>query len=236
MKKIFYSTGIFFLFLLLTSVASAASVAITYGTVYDVDYSDMESTRNAWLSELGIAEPDTTIDFESGFKELDMILRKSLSGGLTISSPSSYANAQVTSNCNNIGGSNPLGRYASLLYEDYDYIFSFDSGINYFAFYLMDTFATDITVSYADGTSETIEITSAGSSGYEGRFVAFIFDKKVSSLTLQDLNGGDGLAGIDNIEFGSVASSPVPVPSTFILLGLGLLGTSLAARKSHELG
>ena len=83
----------------------------------------------------------------------------------------------------------------------------------------MDQGRTNLDINYLNGTTERVTIPAGGTSGEKGWFFALIFDLPVSSLYIPDVNGGDWEVGIDNIEFGYVA--PVPVPSSFILLGLG---------------
>jgi hypothetical protein len=219
MKKWIFLMITFGLILFIVIPASAFS---TYTSHYD----DMDTTRNAWLSDLGISAPDTTIDFESGFTHDQDILGTTLSGGLTITSTSG-GYAFVTNSSGDLGGSYPLGTFALAVDENDNYTFAFSASISYFGFYMMDNSTTPLTINYTDGSSEDTTIGPGGSGGYNGRFLAMIFDKPVSSLYIPRVNGGDGEVGIDNIEFGNA----VPIPGALWLLGSGLLGLVAVRRK-----
>lgn len=203
-------------------------------TTYTSRYADMDATRQSWLNDLGISSPDETINFESGFTDLQNILGTTLSGGLTITS-STGGYAFVTDSSSDLGGSYPLGTFALAVDEGDSYAFDFSSSISYFGFYMMDNGSTNLTTNYTDGSSENTTINGSGSSGYNGTFLALTFDKPVSSLYIPSVNGGDGEVGIDNIEFGStVPTAPIPEPATIFLFGTGiatLVGSRIRRKK-----
>lgn len=217
------SLTVFSVFLFLAAPASSY-------TVYSSDYSNMGSTRSAWLDSLGISHPDTTIDFETDFSDGQNILGAALPGGLVINSDAGYA--FVTDNPGDLGSSLPIGTYALAVDEGDNYTFDFSSPIAYFGFYMMDNAPTDLEIHYADGSPfATTSIPHGGGGGHQGAFFALTFDLLVSSLYIPNVEGGDGEVGIDNIEFGA---TPVPVPATMLLLGSGLTGFAGFRRKFRE--
>ncbi|MCD4722047.1 MAG: PKD domain-containing protein [Desulfobacula sp.] len=179
-------------------------------TIYTSSYSEMDVIRATWLSDLGISSPEVTIDFESGFLDQQNILNTTLSGGLTIAS-SSGGYAFVTDNSNQLGYANPIGTYALAMDEGDNYTFNFTTPISYFGFYMMDNSETTLRINYSNGSSEDVIIPYGGANGYNSNFFALIFDTSVSSLYIPDLEGGDGEAGCDNIEFGSGPSSHLTI-------------------------
>ena len=192
----------------------------------------MASTRTTWLSGLGITAPDTTIDFESGIVlPSDSVLGVELLGALTItSSTGGYAN--LTTSSGDVGHSSIIDSHALAIDEGDTYTFTFSSDITYLSFYLMDHYSNStITINYSTGSSVEAIPTGVGTSGYNGIYWALISDEVISSVSIYIGRGGDGCAGIDNIEFGAVSASEVPEPSTFILLGIGLLGSSVMGRR-----
>ncbi len=186
--------------------------------------------RTAWLNALGISTPDTLIDFESGFST-GSILGDTLSGGLTITSSQGYAYVATPEDNSTILGStknDPIGDSALAVQDSTNYTFDFSSPITYFAFYLMDHNPSPIAITFNDGTEYDVAVTvpTPDATGWGSTFFAFISDTPISSFTLT-ITGGDGKAGIDNIEFGAV-----PVPSAGILLGAGIAAIALVSRKS----
>ncbi|MCK4999518.1 MAG: PEP-CTERM sorting domain-containing protein [Anaerohalosphaera sp.] len=214
MMKRLFCLGCLFLF---CSIVNAGV------TVYTGSYSEMGVVRSQWLLDIGIAAPDTTLDFESGFSQDQNILNVGLAGGLTVSSTSGYA--YVTNSSSDTGGSLPIGTYGVAIDEGDNYTFSFSSQITYFAFYMYDQGTTGMNINYADGTSETVTIPPSGASGLNGKFMGLVSDKNIASLYIPRVNGGDGEVGMDNLEFGYV-----PEPASLTLMSLGVL--TLIRRKS----
>ncbi len=192
---------------------------------YTSHFDDMVDTRTSWLDDMGIAAPETTLDFETGFDQDQDILGMMLDGGMTLTSPAGYG--FVTAESSDMGGSLPLGTYAVAIDEGDAYTFSFDSPISYFAFYMLDQGRSDLQINYADGTDETVIINESGGSGFNGTFLALWFDRDVDSLYIPRVNGGDGEVGVDNVEFGYT----IPSPTSLSLLAIGGL-TLLRRRRS----
>ena len=71
---------------------------------------DVEITRDAWLSAIGINAPSYIIDFESGFQSGENISGIAQIGGLLISDTSSAGEAIVSGGP--FGGSSPIGQLA----------------------------------------------------------------------------------------------------------------------------
>ncbi len=107
--------------------------------------------------------------------------------------------------------------------------YTFSSPIAYFAFYLMDHNPSPITITFDDGTEYDVAVSvpTPDAEGWGSTFFAFISDTPIRSFTLE-INGGDGKAGIDNIEFGAV-----PVPSAGVLLCAGIAAIALVSRRGY---
>ncbi len=212
----------FFSVVLLAVGGSAFATLTSYQGSYG---SGMDDARTNWLADLGINQPDTTIDFETGFFQDEIVLDTVLDGGMTISSPAGYG--YVTNDSSDMGGSSPIGTFALAIDEGDAYTFSFASPISYFAFYMMDnsTMSNGLQVNYSDGSNELVSIPYGGSSGLKGAFLAMAFDKDVDSLYIANVAGGDSEVGIDNLEFGVV-----PEPTSLVLLAIG----GLVLRRSRK--
>ncbi|HEV3137612.1 MAG TPA: PEP-CTERM sorting domain-containing protein [Pirellulales bacterium] len=99
-------------------------------------------------------------------------------------------------------------------------VFSFSPSIQSFGAYFTGVQTSAETITFSDGSSQSVSIPEPGTSSSGGiSFVGFTdAGNQIASVTINAL--GD-IIGVDDVRFGFVASTPEP--GTLTLLGLGLL-------------
>ena len=107
--------------------------------------------------------------------------------------------------------------------------FNFTTAIDSFGFYatgLQTELVPQQTVTFSDGSSQTINFPTSTSGG--GAFIGFTdFGKSISSVSINLTND---IAGIDDVSFG-VAAVPEPATWAMMLLGFGVTAGTLRHRR-----
>lgn len=211
--------------LAVASAVSAAPIVIT-----SPNFAGNGTARTNWLAATGISAGDVMADFET-LPLGNIHNQANVYPGLTVASSNGAAN--VVSGTASTGGSNPIDLQALALREGVNYTLSFSAPVDYFAFHHMDLTTMTVTVTYTDSSTSVHSHNGAGSSGNTAVFFGFFRNDAlaVSSVLLRG-TGGDGEAGLDNLEYGNV----VPEPASMAALGLGaacLLRRRLSSGRCH---
>lgn len=116
-------------------------------------------------------------------------------------------------------------------------VFTFSSPIQFFGAYLsgVQDFVQD-TITFSDGSSQTIDVPEAGTSSSVGELVFVGFTdagKSISSVTIDAGTNGFDAIGVDDVRYQSSAS-PVPEPSSVVLLLAVLMFGLRSLRKRQE--
>jgi len=115
--------------------------------------------------------------------------------------------------------------------------FNFATPTQFFGAYLsgIQTAFFQDTVTFSDGTTQTIDVPGAGTTGSNGAldFVGFTdAGKSISSVTITASNqfGADEI-GVDDVRYQSLSTSPVPEPSSLMLMFSGIAAFGVGYRR-----
>jgi len=202
-------------------------------TFNSIDPSGNAASRSSWLAAIGIATPQYLVDFESGF-----VNGQNISGvtglfpaGLVIWDMSSANQAVVRSGPGVIHESNPVGVFSVTQNEEPNLVLDFRlSPVDYVAFQDIDHGGTTGFVVFVTwpqpGSTAAFWFEGTGASGDTAEFFG-IFRNDMPRIIAVALDAsGDGLWGIDTIEYGVV-----PEPGSFLLAAAGLAGLGLLRRR-----
>ena len=186
------------------------------------------AARSDWLASIGIAAPDHLIDFESGFSDGQNIHGLNIfpNGVLLNDTGPGTPAITIRSGAGDIGGSNPVGGFSATHDERAFFELDFSANpVDYVGFLDIDHTGTTGIVTFVDGTTTNISFETTSGSGDTAEFYG-IFRNDSPRITRLELNAsGDGTWGLDNIEYGSIASVPEPASSLiFVAVLLGACG------------
>jgi hypothetical protein len=191
---------------------------------------------DAAVAALGI---EHTITFESSplgaFSSLALASGISLTGANINNNAQSIVNTtadiNITPPCINAtcGYNTTAGGSQFLLLFGGTATFSFNGGTDAFGAYLTGVQNGGETITFSDGTSQSVDIPNPGFSGGT-TFVGFTdADKSIASITL---NVNNDIVGVDDVRYGT---DPVPEPASLALLGGALAGLGFTRRRKHML-
>ncbi len=192
--------------------------------------------RADWLGAIGIGSPQFLVDFETGFTD-----GQNISGvpglfpmGLVITDTSPSAAAIIRSGAGVINGSNPVGVFSVTQNEQPYLQLDFSaSPVDYVGFLDIDQAGTRGQVFFTDGSSATFSFITTGASGNTAQFFGIFRNDMPKITTVRFDASGDGLWGLDNIEYGA-AAGVVPEPASLLLLGTGLCALFLSAWRRRK--
>jgi len=220
--------------LLAAAVAILACRGQAYGGILTFNSPDVASnvaTRATWLGAIGIAGTQYLVDFETGFVNGQNItgVPGLFPAGLVITDTDGAHAAIIRSGAGVIHMSNPVGVYA-LTQNEKPYL-ELDFSIvpvDYVAFQDIDHAGTTGWVTVLGGAKYPISFETTAASGDTAEFFG-IYRNDMPQIVKVELDAsGDGMWGIDNLEYGVV----VPEPSTLVLAGLALLAAGLLKNRA----
>ena len=194
------------------------------------------STFDAAVADLGI---EHIITFESSplgaFPSLAVapgviVTGANVNGGQQ-SIVNTISNINITPPCSNAtcGYNTTSGGSQFLLMFGGTVTVSFSTGTEAFGAYLTGVQNGGETITFSDGTSQSIDIPNPGFDGGTA-FVGFTdADKPIASITI---NVNNDLVGVDDVRY---VTDPIPEPASLGLLGGALAGLGLMRRRKHRL-
>jgi hypothetical protein len=138
------------------------------------------------------------------------------------------SNINITPPCTNAtcGYNTTPGGSQFLLMFGGTVTFSFSDGTDAFGAYLTGVQNGGETITFSDGTSQSVDIPNPGFEGGTA-FVGFTdADKTIASITI---NVNNDIVGVDDVRY-----DPVPEPASLALLGGALAGLGLTRRRKHS--
>lgn len=124
----------------------------------------------------------------------------------------------------------PISGANFLAFDDGSATFTFNQSTNSFGFYttgVQTEFTTSLTVTFNDGTSETLNVPINVNGG--ASYFGFTDTAAFKSVTITDIS--DDAWAIDNVSYNA---SAVPEPSTWALIGLGFAGLAFAGCRGRK--
>lgn len=184
----------------------------------------------------------STITFEGatlgGFSTLTVAPGVTISGSDLSGNKQTILNAPSFSPVPSLGGFNTTSggsEYVNMLGGTLT--FHFATPTEFFGAYLtgVQTAFFQDTVTFSDGTTQTINVPGAGTTSSKGAldFVGFTdAGKSISSVTISASNqfGADEI-GVDDVRYQSLSTSPVPEPSSLMLMFSGIAAFGAGYRR-----
>ena len=216
--------------------ASAALVSFTGEDIMATTSSPHPNADAAAAQFSTAAGPTGLITFESA--PPGSFTNLTVAPGVTMSGSDINGHDQTIRNTSNfppfptLDGYNTTSSGANFVEEQGGTVtFTFATPIFAFGAFLtgIQNFTQD-TVTFSDGTSQTINVPEDGTSNSVGAldFVGFVDSgKSISSVTIFSGNNGFDDIGVDDVRF---ASAAVPEPASWALMILGFIGLGAAVR------
>jgi len=197
------------------------------------------STAAAAAFDAAVAHLGTenTITFESSplgaFSSLAVAPGVTVTGTNVNGNPqtivNTISNINITPPCTNstCGYNTTPGGSQFLLMFGGTATFSFSVGTEAFGVYLSGVQNGGETITFSDGTTQSIDIPNPGFDGGTA-FVGFTdADKSIASITI---NVNNDIVGVDDVRY----VDPVPEPASLGILGGALAGLGLTRRRKHR--
>jgi hypothetical protein len=214
--------------LLLSVFGTPLTAAASILTFNSPDNASNAATRAAWLAAIGIAAPENLVDFESGFVNGQNIddVASLFPEGLVIRDTTSADQVIIRTGAGVINGSNPVGMFAATHNELAFLVLDFTlNPVDYVGFLDIDQAGTTGSVYFEGGGSAPISFETTAVGGNSAEFFGIFRNDQPRIVRVELDASGDGLWGVDNIEYGQLAQ--IPEPSVVLLLGLGLASMGL---------
>lgn len=180
------------------------------------------AARSDWLSAIGVAAPEFSIDFEAGFAAGQNVHGLALfpAGVLLNDTGPGTPSMIIRSGAGEIGGSNPVGSFSVTQDEQAFLEINFSANpVDYVGFMDIDHTGTSGIITFVDDTSRSFSLDSTAGSGNSAEFFGIFRNDQPKIRKIEMNASGDGRWGLDHIEFGGISNVPEP-GSTFGILVL----------------
>jgi hypothetical protein len=223
---------------LLVSVPIARADVIFSGSDPGAGPTDPRPNSNAAAAAYDAAAPGSIITFEStalgAFTNLTIATGVTMNGSDASGDPQTVVNAPVGTPADVYGYNTTAGgsKFVSLLGGSLT--FSFATPIDAFGAYLSGVQLAGETITFSDGSSESIGIPNPGIGGGVD-FLGFTdFGKSISSveINVQTSSGGD-IVGVDDVRY-QTASTSTPEPGSVALLATIFVAIAVCLRMRRK--
>jgi hypothetical protein len=242
-----WMTGLLWAAIMMAVSANRANAAIITFSATDAGAGSANPRPNsdaaaaAYDAAAGLLGTATLVNFESAplgsFSNLTIAPGVTINGTDFLSNPQTIRNTPFSSPDSVFGYNTTAGGSQFVYVNGGTLTFSFTQPVNSFGAYITGVQVDGETITFSDGTQQSVPIPNPDPNGNGGaEFVGFTdAGASIVSITLvADAGNASDFIGVDDVRFTTPAATAVPEPATMIMFGTGVLTLAGYRRRARK--